>query len=53
MLQWQKYEQKRQGPFTGKLVSEAEALVMSGEEYLEYRVLSEMVCGYVGLPKTS
>ncbi|KAH7418670.1 hypothetical protein BKA64DRAFT_739078 [Cadophora sp. MPI-SDFR-AT-0126] len=34
-----RYERKRNGPFQGKLVSQARVISIGGEDYVEYRVL--------------
>jgi hypothetical protein len=36
-----KYERKQTGPFQGKLVSAAQILIIDGEDYVEYRVLTK------------
>lgn len=36
-----KYERKQNGPFQGKLVSQAQILNIDGEDYVEYRVLTK------------
>jgi PDZ domain-containing secreted protein len=36
-----KYERKQNGPFQGKLVSQAQILSIDGEDYVEYRVLTK------------
>jgi hypothetical protein len=36
-----KYERKANGPFQGKLVSNAQILQIDGEDYVEYRVLTK------------
>lgn len=36
-----KYERKQNGPFQGKLVSQAQILIIDGEDYVEYRVLTK------------
>jgi hypothetical protein len=36
-----KYERKQTGPFQGKLVSQAQLLSIDGEDYVEYRVLTQ------------
>ncbi|KAK0109717.1 hypothetical protein ONS95_002396 [Cadophora gregata] len=36
-----KYERKQNGPFQGKLVSQAQILSIDGEDYVEYRILTK------------
>jgi hypothetical protein len=36
-----KYERKKNGPFQGKLVSQPQILVIDGEDYVEYRILTQ------------
>lgn len=36
-----KYERKQNGPFQGKLVSQAQILCIDGEDFVEYRVLTK------------
>jgi hypothetical protein len=36
-----KYERKQNGPFQGKLVSQAQIFTIDGEDYVEYRVLTK------------
>lgn len=36
-----KYERKQNGPFQGKLVSQAQILNIDGEDYVEYRILTK------------
>ncbi|KUJ23185.1 uncharacterized protein LY89DRAFT_679984 [Mollisia scopiformis] len=36
-----KYERKQNGPFQGKLVSQAQIFSIDGEDYVEYRVLTK------------
>ncbi|KAI9055729.1 hypothetical protein LZ554_000670 [Drepanopeziza brunnea f. sp. 'monogermtubi'] len=36
-----KYERKHNGPFQGKLVSQAQILSIDGEDYVEYRILTK------------